>query len=123
MQYIGVDIIEINRVENAIKRWGESFLERIYTASEQATYKDNTLSLAARFAAKEAVIKALDSPGLSPSEIEVLSSDSGKPIVTLYGKAKQKASEMGIAQMVVSLSHSQDYAVAFTVGLAEAEDT
>jgi len=60
MQYTGVDIVEIARIEEAIGHWGDSFLERVYTASELKLFRRKTPSLAARFAAKEAVIKALN---------------------------------------------------------------
>lgn len=116
MQHIGVDIIEIGRIEEAIQRFGQSFLDRIYTQNELNAYKDKLPSLAARFSGKEAVIKALDAPGISPRDIEILSSLDGKPLVTLYGKAKEKAERLGIAHLDITLSHAREYAVAFVVG-------
>lgn len=116
MQHIGVDIIEIKRIEEAIGRSGRSFLERIYTQAELSAYQDRLPSLAARFAAKEAVIKALDAPGISPRDIEVLSAPDGKPLLALSGSARQKADRLGITGMEISLSHSREYAVAFVVG-------
>ena len=116
MQHIGVDILEISRIEDALERFGQSFLERIFTAKEIALYKDKLPSLAARFAAKEAVIKALDAPGLNPREIEITSTASGKPLTTLFGKARHKSDELGINVLNVSLSHSREYAVAFVMG-------
>ncbi|MCL2615623.1 MAG: holo-ACP synthase [Dehalococcoidia bacterium] len=116
MQHIGVDIIEISRIEDALQRFGQAFLERVFTSKEIALYKDKIPSLAARFAAKEAVIKALDAPGLNPHEMEVTSADNGKPLLTLYGTARSKADELGIDVMHVSLSHSREYAVAFVSG-------
>ena len=116
MQHVGVDIIEISRIGESIERFGQAFLERIYTPAELAAYRDKLPSLAARFAAKEAVIKALDAPGTPPRDIEVLSASDGKPLLTLHGKAKKKADSLGIADMDISLSHSREYAVALVVG-------
>ncbi len=116
MQHIGVDIIEIARIAEAIQRFGKVFLERIYTQKEIDAYKDKLPSLAVRFSGKEAVIKALDAPGTSPRDIEILSSPEGKPLVTLYGKAKGKAERLGIYHLDITLSHARDYAVAFVVG-------
>jgi len=116
VQHVGVDIIEIGRIEESIKRFGQSFLERIYTQKELDCYKDKLPSLAARFSGKEAVIKALNAPGISPRDIEILSATDGKPLVTLYGQAREKAEKLGIATLDISLSHSREYAVAFVVG-------
>ncbi|RJO61140.1 MAG: holo-[acyl-carrier-protein] synthase [Dehalococcoidia bacterium] len=119
MQHVGVDIIEINRIEESVRRFGQAFLERIYTQKEMDCYKDKLPSLAARFAGKEAVIKALDAPGISPRDIEILSAPDGKPLVTLYGQAKEKAAKLGIKGLDISLSHSREYAVAFVVGQSQ----
>jgi holo-[acyl-carrier protein] synthase len=116
VQHIGVDIIEIKRIEDGIERFGQTFFERLYTDKEIACYKDKLPSLAARFSGKEAVIKALDAPGISPKDIEILSAPDGKPLVTLYGQAKAKAEKLGIAGLDITLSHSREYAVAFVVG-------
>ena len=116
MQHIGVDIMEISRIEDAIERFGQAFLDRIYTQNELDAYKSKLPSLAARFSGKEAVIKALDAPGTSPRDIEILSSPDGKPLVTLYGTAKEKAEKLGIACFDITLSHARDYAVAFVIG-------
>jgi holo-[acyl-carrier protein] synthase len=117
MQYIGVDIVEIPRIERIIKRWGNIFLERVFTASELKLY-DNTPSLAARFAAKEAVLKALGAcdKGIGWQDIEILAELNGKPLVNLKGKAKLQADESAISKFNISLSHSKDYAVAFVIG-------
>ena len=120
MQYIGVDIIEIDRIKTAIERWGEDFLHRVYTDPELKLYEKQPASLAARFAGKEAVIKALGTPDKSISlrEIEILSDPSGKPLVYLYGTAQNQASNLGLANIAISLSHSRDYAVAIATGEA-----
>ena len=118
MQHIGVDIIEINRVKKAVDRWGKRFLERVFTSEEIRLYAGKNQSLAARFAAKEAVLKALSicNNGINWHEIEVLSDSRGKPTITLAGKAREAARTMAVDCLDVSLSHSEHYAVAFCVG-------
>ena len=118
MHCIGVDIVEIARLEKAIKRHGEAFLKRIYTDSELKLYRKKLPSLAARFAAKEAVVKALGKPAkdISLKEIEILSGPSGQPVVNLYGKTQQQAKGLGLDKLAVTISHSREYAVAFVSG-------
>jgi len=118
MPYIGVDIIEIARIERAIARWGEDFLHRVYTDLELRLCRKKLSSLAARFAGKEAVIKALGTKnkGISWQEIEILSDPSGKPLVRLYGKAQNQAKGLGLDNLAISLSHSKEYAIAFVTG-------
>jgi holo-[acyl-carrier protein] synthase len=114
---IGIDIIEIARIEQAISRWQTSFLKRVYTPAEIDHYH-KMRSLAARFAAKEAVMKALGTgtKGLHWKDIEILSDNDGAPFVQLYGKAHQKSQEAGIRGFSVSLSHSKEYATAIVIG-------
>jgi holo-[acyl-carrier protein] synthase len=121
MQYIGVDIIEIARIEKAIKRWGESFLRRLYTDSELRLCRKRPSSMAARFAGKEAVMKALGTGarGVSWREIEILAEPSGKPVVHLHGKAQERARYLGLDRIAISLSDSKEYAIAFVVGEME----
>ncbi len=90
-----------------------------YTGAELDLYRDQLPSLAARFAGKEAVIKVLGKPGGSApgwKDIEILSDSSGRPVVNLYGKAREQATNLGLRGVAVSLSHSREYAVAFVVG-------
>jgi holo-[acyl-carrier-protein] synthase len=117
MQHIGTDIIEISRIEKAIRRWGDRFLHRVYTNREIKLYQKHPSSLAARFAAKEAVIKAFDASnrGVSLRDIEIISSTNGKPVVQLHGSAKQLATKLGITGFAVSLSHSRDNAIAVAI--------
>ena len=119
--YIGVDIIEIGRVKEAVERWGERFLRRVYTESELAVYRSKPSSLATRFACKEAVMKLLGTgrSGIHWREIETLSHASGQPRVNLYGKAQVKADAMGIKAIAVSLSHSKEYAIAYVSAVSE----
>jgi holo-[acyl-carrier protein] synthase len=115
---VGVDIIEIERVERVLGRHGERFLERVYTVLEAAFCRGRVSELAARFAAKEAVMKALGTGarGLAWREIEVLPNHRGKPLVYLHGRAAERARRIGLAGLDISMSHSRDYAVAFVVG-------
>jgi holo-[acyl-carrier protein] synthase len=115
---VGVDIIETDRVRAALERFGERFQQRVYTAVEVAFCRGRVHELAARFAAKEAVMKALGTGarGLAWREIEVLPNRRGKPLVYLYGRAKERAERIGLAGLDVSMSHSRQYAVAFAVG-------
>jgi holo-[acyl-carrier protein] synthase len=118
MRCVGVDIVEIARLEKAIARHGEAFLRRVYTDSELKLYRKKLPSLAARFAAKEAVVKALGKPdkAISLKEIEILSNPGGQPVVNLYGKTQQQAQGMGMGKLAVTISHSKEYAVAFVSG-------
>lgn len=119
MPAIGVDIIEIERVESAIKRQGERFLNRIYTETERRTCQDRLASLASRFAAKEAVMKVLGTGGLGIGwrEIEILTGNDGRPSVKLYGQAFNKAEELNLKEVSVSLSDSKQHAVAVAIGI------
>ncbi len=118
MDHIGIDIIEIDRLEKAIGRWGDSFLRRVYTDAELALCEGRVQSLAGRFAAKEAAIKALcgDGTGLFLKDIEILGGNGGRPVACLYGKAKVLADEGGLSGLSVSLSHSRNNAVAIAFG-------
>ena len=113
----GVDLIEISRIEEVIARHGKRYLERIYTSAELEQFGRETESLAGRFAAKEAVAKALGC-GIGPvrwKEIEVLGDEQNAPGLTLYGAAAQRARELGLQSWSVSISHSMSHAVAFVV--------
>jgi len=118
MQYIGVDIIEIDRIQQAIERWGERFLHRVYTNAELNLCRGKPESLAVRFAGKEAAVKALGTGlrGIGWKDIEILAEPSGKPLVNLYRQAPKQANDLGLKGLAISLSHSRDYAIAFVVG-------
>ena len=116
----GVDLIEIERIRQAHHRYGSRFLNRIYTPTEQARCRGRADELAARFAAKEAVSKALGTGmrGVLWKEIEVVNDPRGKPLVRLYGAAERRAAELGITDLDISLTHSRDQAIAFVVALS-----
>jgi len=114
----GVDIIEIARIRRVIDRWGERFLQRVYTEAEIRLSHNRAGRLATRFAAKEAVMKALGTGvrGVGWKEIEILSERSGKPIAHLHGNARKRAIKLGIDELAVSLSDSRENAIAVVVG-------
>ena len=116
--YIGTDIIEIARIRQAIVRWGERFLQRIYTEPELNLYGRRPHTLAASFASKEAVMKVLGTgaKGAGWQDIETLYHPGGKPLIKLYGRAKKEADKLGIKEIDVSLAHSRDYATATVIG-------
>lgn len=118
MPRLGVDLIEIERIEEALTRWQDRFLYRVYTAGELEICQQRVPALAVRFAGKEAIMKLLGTgvKGVGWKEIEILSLDSGKPVVHLHGRALQKAKEMGISQIEISLSHSRQNALATALG-------
>jgi holo-[acyl-carrier protein] synthase len=117
----GVDLIEINRFTSAYLRYHQRFLQRLFTPIEIAENGENMASLAARFAAKEAVAKALGTGiGLITwHEIEICRGRSGEPVLHLYGEAQRMAEEHQLNHWSLSLSHSQDLAIAFVVALGE----
>ncbi len=117
----GVDLVEIVRIERAIVRFGERFLRRVFTPDEIRYCQSRRHSaehFAVRFAAKEAVAKALGlaTPGgIRWQEIEVVRQDTGKPDVKLRGNAKATADQLGLHHLHLSLSHTATHALAFAV--------
>ena len=117
MLSVGVDIVEIERIAKALARFGDRFLARIYTRAEVDHCRGRVAELAARFAAKEAISKALGTGirGLTWQEMEILPDPLGQPQVYLHGSALERARALGLTDFAVSLSHSQEYAIAFVV--------
>lgn len=132
---VGIDLVEIDRIRKARLRWGERFLKRIYTEEEKeyfARTQNETLivsEMAARFAGKEAVAKALGTglkilgsktgSGVGWKEIEILNESSGEPFVRLHGRAQEVALKEGMFGLEISLAHSRVYAVAAAVALKQ----
>ena len=115
--FTGIDILEISRLREAVERHGETFLRRIYTPAERELCGENYPSLAARFAAKEAVAKALGTGigDVSWQEIEILRDEKGAPALQLFGKALELSQTLGIEHWSISLSHTREHAVAMAV--------
>ncbi|HST03817.1 MAG TPA: holo-ACP synthase [Chloroflexia bacterium] len=113
----GVDILEIDRIEHAVSRWGTRFLDRVWTVREQRICAGRPSALAARFAGKEAVAKALGTglPSHNWLDIEILRDRMGKPLAFLHGAARERATLLGINSLAVSLSHSRTMACAMVV--------
>ncbi len=120
---IGSDIVAINRIKNSYNKFNDKFLSRFLTQSEIDLFENRKSPvefLAGRWAAKEAVSKALGSGiGLLCDwhDIEVLPADNGTPLVTLSGKGKTLADSLQISEIKVTISHEKEYAVAFAIAL------
>jgi holo-[acyl-carrier protein] synthase len=117
----GVDLIEVERLQAAIRRHGQRFLERIYTPAELAETKALPASLAARFAAKEAVAKALGTGigAVAWREIEIRRGPAGEPQLCLHGAARRLADAQGLRTWSISLSHTHSHAIALAVAVGE----
>lgn len=120
---IGTDIIECLRIAQMIDRHGELFISRVYTPREIAycqSRKQATQHFAGRWAAKEAVLKALGTGwrrGISWRDVEVGSSESGKPRCLLHGGALEVSEKLGVREMLISISHCRSHATALAVAL------
>ena len=117
----GIDMVEIARIQQSMERYGQRFLNRVYTAAEQAyclRKRNAAESLAARFAAKEAGAKALGtgiSRGVNWLEIEVAREPGGRPALCFHGRAAEIAKQLGAVHAALSLSHTASLAVASVV--------
>lgn len=120
----GIDLIEIDRIEAVLHRHGDRFLRRVYTPAERALCRERVPELAARFAAKEAVMKALGTgrKGVGWREVEVLSDLRGRPVVRLHGRAQARAEALGLRAWALSLSHARRIAVASVVAWGAGEE-
>jgi len=113
----GIDLIEVQRIESAITRYGNRFLTRVFTARELEYCRGQAHQLAARFAAKEAVSKALGTGfnGITWHDIEIVSDTQGKPAIRLIGRAAQRAAQLNLKHFALSLSHTREHAIALVV--------
>jgi holo-[acyl-carrier protein] synthase len=122
---IGTDIIECLRIAKMIERHGELFINRVYTPHEIQycqTRKQATQHFAGRWAAKEAVLKALGTGwrrGISWRDVEIRNAPGGRPLVALHGGAREVVEQLGITQMLISISHCRSHATAYAVAQAE----
>ena len=121
----GVDMVDCKRLSEAISQHGERFLRRVFTPLELGYCqgkKREIEHLAGRFAAKEAVLKVLGTgwrDGISWTEIEVRNIPSGQPKVHLSGRCRQIADELGLAEILISISHIETHAIASAIGLSD----
>jgi holo-[acyl-carrier protein] synthase len=117
----GIDLVSLTRFERALQRHGQRLLDRLFTPAEQKVCAGDVSSFAARFAAKEAVAKALGCGigAISWQEIEVLRDEFGAPLLRLHGAARQRAQARGTPQAALSLSHDADCAIAQVILFGE----
>lgn len=114
----GIDIVEVSRIKRAVQKWGDIFLRRIFTEKELGYSKNKTSCyqhLAARFAVKEAVLKAFGNNWTNRAkwcDIGVWNEESGKPNVTLKGEIEELSEKLGVNDILISISHTRTYAVA-----------
>lgn len=118
---IGVDIVDISRVESMLGRYGDRFLERVFT-EEEAAYALRGVKagerLSGRFAVKEAVMKALGTGkahGILWRDVETLRAPSGKPVTRLHGKALERMREIGGTDLHVTIAHDAGKALAYVI--------
>jgi holo-[acyl-carrier protein] synthase len=119
----GIDLVDCPRIENMINRHNERFLERIFTAAEQAyadSNKNRIEKYAGRFAAKEAILKLMGTGWrgkISWTDIEITNNSSGQPQVALDGEVKKIAEQLGFMQISISITHTANFAIASAVAL------
>ena len=120
----GIDLVDFPRIEEMVARHDKRFLDRVFTAAEQAYAEANrngVEKLAGRFAAKEAVLKLLGTGWrgkIAWTDIEVVNTATGQPEVRLSGEVKKIADKLGITQISVSITHTANFAIASAVALA-----
>ena len=125
---VGIDIVEIPRMDRALARWGSRFTGRVFTTGEleyARRSRNPAQHLSARFAGKEAVAKALGTGfvnGIRMREIEIVNDRAGRPSVRLHGAARQLADKAGIGQILMTLSHGGGTAVAQAIAVGRGED-
>ena len=124
----GIDLVDFPRIEEMIQQHGERFINRVFTAAEQA-YADKNMNrvekYAGRFAAKEAVLKLIGTGWrgkIAWTDIEVINNSSGQPQVALDGEVKKIADKLGISQISISITHTANFAIASAVALAQSNE-
>ena len=121
----GIDLVDFPRIEEMVQQHGERFLNRIFTAAEQAysqANKNRMEKLAGRFAAKEAVLKLIGTGWrgkIAWTDIEIVNNPMGQPEVTLTGEVEKIADRLGIKHISVSITHTANFAIASAVAVAE----
>ena len=120
---VGMDLTEVERIAAMVKRWGDTFTHRIYTEGEREyslSRANASMHLAARFAAKEATLKALGVPdGLSWHEMEVVGGGREAPLLVLRGQALAAADKLGVVRMHLTLTHTKELAGAVVIAEAQ----
>lgn len=125
---LGVDIVEISRIKSAVIRWKEAFLKRVFTDNEIIYSQNKKFAyqhLAARFAAKEAVLKAIGDASIQRIEwhnVEVLNDEFGKPYIRLSGEAQKIKKSRNITDIIISMSHTHKVAVANAILIRDGKE-
>jgi len=116
----GIDMVDIPRIAELVRRYGERFVNRVWTEHEQTICRGRFPELAARFAGKEAAMKALGTgvAGTGWRDIEILRDRLGKPLLFLHGRSKERAARLGLSTWAISLTHSRELACAFVIAVA-----
>jgi holo-[acyl-carrier protein] synthase len=119
---LGIDIIQVSRIEATLAKFGRRFSRRVLTEAEDHYVRDRPENFAGRWAAKEAVSKVLGLGvrGVGWTEIEIQRLPTGQPAVRLHGRARQRAEQLGMERIAVSISHEAEYAVAIAFGVRSA---
>ena len=119
---LGIDIVRVERIRAAIERFGERFSNRVLTPSERRYVRSRPETFAGRWAAKEAVSKVLGLGvrGIGWKDIEVERLPTGQPAIRLHGRAAQRAEQLGMGRIALSITHESDYAVAIAFGVRTA---
>ncbi len=121
----GIDLVDFPRIREMVNRHGKRFLNKVFTAAEQAYAKSNrngTQTLAGRFAAKEAVLKLMGTGWrgkIAWTDIEIINNPAGQPEVALDGEVKKIAKKLGIKYISISITHTANFAIASAVALAK----
>ncbi len=119
---LGIDIIKVDRIQGTLDKFGRRFARRVLTTAEDRYVRDRPETFAGRWAAKEAVSKVLGLGvrGIGWTEIEIERLPTGQPSVRLHGRAAQRAEQLGMGRIAVSISHESEYAVAIAFGIRTA---
>jgi len=124
----GIDLVDCPRIEEMVARHGERFVQRVFTAAEQAyaeSNKNKIEKLAGRFAAKEAILKLVGTGWrgkIAWTDIEIINNSSGQPEVTLGGEVEKIADKLGIKHISVSITHTANFAIASAVALTQSNE-
>jgi holo-[acyl-carrier protein] synthase len=124
----GIDLVDFPRIEQMIERHGQRFVDRVFTAAEQAyarRHRNTVETYAGRFAAKEAVLKLVGTGWrgkIAWTDIEVTNNSAGQPQVTLAGEVKEIAERMRITHISISITHTANFAIASAVALAQSHE-
>jgi holo-[acyl-carrier protein] synthase len=119
---LGIDIVRVERIRAALERFGDRFSNRVLTSSERRYVRGRPETFAGRWAAKEAVSKVLGLGvrGIGWKDIEVERMPTGQPAIRLHGRAAQRADQLGMGRIALSITHESDYAVAIAFGVRTA---